>query len=68
MKIKELAGFYVGYNEEEDFRILIAANDLEDAERLAEEYAEDVGFEEFEVNEYDGSDLNFDCDYVVVGG
>lgn len=67
MKISELDGLYVGRNNEEDFTILIAAADQMDAEDLALDYQEEVGFEtEFEVEPYTGTDIDFDCDYVIM--
>ena len=67
MKISELDGLYVGRNNEEDFIILIAASDQETAEDLALGYQEEVGFEtEFDVEPYTGTDINFDCDYVIM--
>lgn len=36
---------FVGYNNTERFRILICADDMNDASRIADEYALDSGFD-----------------------
>ncbi len=59
---------FSGYNEEEDFRILIRAVDKEQASRLAEGYRLDSKFNgSFEIQEIkNGIDnMHFDCDYVI---
>lgn len=59
---------FIGYNEEEDFRILICAFDKEEAQELADEYRFDAKlnghFEIFEIEEKI-DDIHFDCDYVI---
>ena len=65
MKIHEMTNLYAGYNEEEDFRILICALDEHEAHQLAREY----GFESNLKGSWDIQDLDtdthFDCDYVI---
>lgn len=59
---------FSGYNEEEDFRILIRAVDKEQASKLAEGYRLDSKFNgSFEIQEIkNGIDnMYFDCDYVI---
>lgn len=59
---------FVGYNEEEDFRILICAFDKEEAAELAREYCFDAGLSGyFVISEPEGKidDMHFDCDYVI---
>lgn len=58
---------YIGYNKEEDFRILICAFDETEAHQLAEEYRKDSKFKgTFEITEAeDFSNVHFDCDYVI---
>lgn len=58
---------YIGYNNEEDFRILICAFDKIEANELANEYRCDSNMQgEFEVTETEKiDDIHFDCDYVI---
>lgn len=59
---------FSGYNEVEDFRILIRAVDKEQANRLAEEYRLDSKFNgSFEIQEIKNGigNMHFDCDYVI---
>ena len=68
MKATDMINLYVGYNKEEDFRILICTVEGEkEAQRLANEYALDSGMEEsFEISEFNDIDTHFDCDYVII--
>ena len=62
---------FVGYNKEEDFRILICAFCKEEAADVARDYAADSKLSgEFEISafEEDITDTYFDCDYIVAGG
>lgn len=59
---------FIGYNVEEDFRILICAFDKEEAAELANEYRFDSNLEgKFEIQEIDDGidNLHFDCDYII---
>lgn len=59
---------FVGYNEEEDFRILICADNEFEAREKAEEYLIDAGLEgEFDIEEMEDKviAMRFDCDYVI---
>lgn len=59
---------FIGYNAEEDFRILICAFDEEEAAELANEYRFDSNLEgKFEIQEIDDGidNLHFDCDYII---
>lgn len=59
---------FVGYNQTEDFRILICAFDEEEATELAKEYCCDSKLRgSFEVQKSEGKidDIHFDCDYVI---
>ena len=59
---------FSGYNEVEDFRILIRAVDKEQANKLAEEYRLDSKFNgSFEIQEIKNGigNMHFDCDYVI---
>lgn len=62
------SNLFVGYNKEEDFRILICAFDITEACDLAREYGFDAGLSgSFEISEpKNGIDnIHFDCDYVI---
>ena len=64
----KFTNLFIGYNEEEDFRILICAFDKEEAQELADEYKIDSNLSgAFKINEIEtGIDnINFDCDYVI---
>ena len=71
MKINDMTNLYIGYNEKEDFRILICSFDgKEGAEKIAEEYRIDSDMEgKFEILEFADSNVHFnvsfDCDYVL---
>lgn len=59
---------FVGYNETEDFRILICAFDEEEAADFAREYCTDAKLRgTFEIQNLDKKmdDIHFDCDYVI---
>lgn len=59
---------YVGYNEAEDFRILIVAYDEDEALATAEHYGRDSQFaaNKWAVEEAEHIDcLRFDCDTVI---
>lgn len=58
---------FVGYNKEEDFRILICAFDETEANELANEYRFDSKMRgEFVITEAEEIDnVHFDCDYVI---
>lgn len=59
---------FIGYNKEEDFRILICAFDKEEAQELADEYKLDSNLDgEFEIEEVENGidNIHFDCDYII---
>ena len=63
------AEMFIGYNKEEDHRILICAHDIEEAQELAEEYRYDVHLDGgFDIKKVQGGidDIHFDCEYVIV--
>lgn len=68
MKINDMTNLYVGYNKEEDFRILICSFDgKEGAEKIAEEYRIDTEMNKtFEISEFVDINTHFDCDYVII--
>ena len=58
---------FVGYNQTEDFRILICAFDEEETADLAREYSCDSKLGgTFEIQKFKKQDdIHFDCDYVI---
>ena len=69
MKVNELENLYVGHNETEDFKILVCALDRIEAQDIANEYCLDSHMEgRFEITEFDNTETQFDCDYVLMGG
>ena len=59
---------FIGYNEEEDYRILICAFDKTEACQLAREYQLDAKLNgSFEISEPENGidNIHFDCDYVI---
>lgn len=69
MKITDLNGLYVAYNTEEDFRILVVAQDEAEAMDVARSYFSDSNMyslpDGIEISEFDDVETKFDCDYVV---
>ncbi len=69
MCITDMTNLFVGYNETEDFRILICALDAQEAYEIANEYRFDTNMNgQFEITELTDINTKFDCDYVVTGG
>ena len=69
MKITDLNHLWVGYNEIEDFRVLICALDEQDAQEIANNYCLDSHMNgKFEISEFSDINTNFDCDYVLTNG
>ena len=67
MKILDLSGLYSAYNDLEDFKVLIVAEDLDMAKNIAEDYRiESDMCGKFEVEELSSLSEDFDCDYVLV--
>lgn len=59
---------FIGYNREEDFRILICTDDEFIAREMAEIYRVEAGLEgKFEIEELKDEviAMRFDCDYVI---
>jgi len=69
MKINELTNLWVGTNETENFKVLIVALDREEAQEIANSYCLDSHMEgKFDIAEFDNTETQFDCDYVLTGG
>lgn len=64
----KFTNLFIGYNPEEDFRILICAADEQDASEYAEQYRIDSHMDgKFEISEPTSGidEIHFDCDYVI---
>ena len=71
MKWYEMQNLFIGYNEDENFRVLICAFDIYEADEVLRGYALDAGLEgDWEITETGTNmdNLHFDCDYVITGG
>ena len=67
MTVIGMTNLFVGYNEEEDFRILIGASDESEADTMAEYYRQDSKLKgKFEISEFNDINTHFDCDYIIV--
>lgn len=67
MKVTDLNCLYVGYNESEDFRVLICAADEQDAQKAANGYCSDLQMcGNFVISKFSDIDTQFDCDYVLM--
>ena len=65
MKVTDMNNLWIGYNEEEDFNILICANEEKEAQGIADEYAKDMGLKgKFVIGDFD-IDTCIDCDYIL---
>lgn len=66
MKVTDMTNLWVGYNETEDFRILICALDIQEAHEIANNYRLDSHLDgDFEISEFNDINTHFDCDYVL---
>lgn len=71
MKWYEMQNLFIGYNEDEDFRVLICALDIHEADEVLRGYALDASLEgDWEITETGPNmdNIRFDCDYVITGG
>lgn len=66
MKVTDMTNLWVGYNETEDFRVLICALDIQEAHEIANSYRLDSHLDgDFEISEFNDINTHFDCDYVL---
>lgn len=69
MRVNTMRNLYVGYNETENFTILICAFDRIEAQEIADDYCLDAYLEgKFKISEFEDREMRFDCDYVLTGG
>lgn len=66
MTINDMTNLWEAYNKEEDFRLLIIADNENDALLIAKRYAADTGLtENFVITETDTRNTDYDCDYIL---
>ena len=66
MNINDIGHLYVGFNVDEDFRVLIRASDINTAYNIAEEYRIDSNMQGFfQLKSYQNEKIRFDCDYIL---
>lgn len=66
MKINELLNLWSAFNIKENFRILIYAKDISEAQKVAVQYKIDTNMDgDFVIEDDFKLDSNFDCDYVI---
>ena len=66
MLVTEMQNLWIGKNDEEGFMILICAWSADEAQTIANSYQKDAGLSgHFEIIEFEGSETNFDCDYIL---
>ena len=71
MKITDISGLYIGHARDEDFTILIAAEEESVAQIVADEYAHESGLNcKFDIKELPSTidelkNICFDCDYIL---
>ena len=70
MRITEMTNLFVGYNPDENFRVLICALDIQEANYIAETYLNDSHMKgKFTISTPESKDLenmHFDCDYILI--
>lgn len=65
MKVIDMTNLWMGCNYEEDFNILICANEEKEAQRIADEYLADTRMKgKFIICDFD-IDTRIDCDYIL---
>ena len=66
MKVNDMTNLFVGYNEDEDFGVLICALDVQEATEIANSYRLDSNLKgRFDITEFKDVNTKFDCDYVL---
>ena len=69
MKINEMTNLWVGYNEDENFTVLICSLDREEAYEIVNNYCLDSRMQgKFEITEFKEINTHFDCDYILTNG
>jgi len=65
MKIEDMTNLFIGYNDAENFRVLICALDEIEASEIATQYCFASRMEgTFIIKEFDPT-VNIDCDYIL---
>jgi predicted nucleic acid-binding Zn ribbon protein len=65
MLIKDINNIWSAYNKDQNFRMLVVAEDENEAYEIAKEYGKDAGIDgEFEITTAD-INAHYDCDYIL---
>lgn len=66
MKITEMQNLFSAYDETDNFRLLVLAENADEAKQLACIYAADANLSnDFIISDEIDTDMNFDCDRVI---
>lgn len=66
MKVADMLNLYTAYNEAADYRILVLAADVADAQHVVQMYATESAIKgTFMVTETVDTCANYDCDHVI---
>lgn len=66
MKITEMQNLFSVYDETDNFRLLVLAENADEAKQLARIYATDANLSnDFVISDEIDTDMNFDCDRVI---
>ena len=66
MKITEMQNLFSAYDETDDFRILVLAENADDAKQIVNIYAADANLNNiFVISDEIDADMNFDCDRII---
>lgn len=66
MKVEDMLNLYTAYNEAVDYRILVLAADVEDAQHVVQVYAAESAIKgTFLITETVDTCANYDCDRVI---
>lgn len=66
MKITEMQNLFSAYDETDNFRLLVLAENTDEAKQLVRIYAADANLSnDFVISDEINTDMNFDCDRVI---
>lgn len=66
MKITEMQNLFSAYDETDNFRMLVLAENADDAEQIVSDYAADANLSNvFVISDEIDADMNFDCDRII---
>ena len=66
MKITEMKNLFSAYDETDNFRMLVLAENADDAKQIVSNYAADANLSNvFVISDEIDADMNFDCDRII---